>query len=139
MRGALELGDHGGPIPASLAGGGRLFQDCQHAVAEILAINRPGSRSGRIAQSGQAALDEALPPLDDGVRAGVAFARNDLDALAHCKSNIAGTPGSLSLANSRTGTGWKFDKVCSVFGFALIIGATIRLTNVGDQLCKLPA
>src|SRR5208282_1781929 len=73
---------HRGTIPAGLTCWRRRFQDSQHLVAEVRAINRLGAGSWRIAQPGQPALHKALAPLDNGVGAGAALLGNLLHALS---------------------------------------------------------
>ena len=73
MHRTVEGGRHCRAVPGRLTRRRRLFQQGQHPVAKVLAINRLGARPRRIAQPGQTALSKTLPPLDDGVGASVAL------------------------------------------------------------------
>src|SRR5262245_50483858 len=69
-------------IPRGLACRGRLLQKSQYSVAEFLAIYRHGSRSGRVAQSGQAVFGEALPPFNNRIGTSVTAMSNLFDPFA---------------------------------------------------------
>src|ERR1700720_1235253 len=82
MHRALERGRYRRTIPAGLACRRRLFQEREHLVAELRAVKRFGSRPRCVHQSGQPALCEALPPFNDGIRAGVTGVGHFLNSLA---------------------------------------------------------
>src|SRR5215469_10592310 len=120
MHRALERRRHRRTVPVRLSRGRRLFQQSQHPLAKVLAINPPSPRSFRIVQPGQAPLHKTLPPLDHGVRASVASA-SDLFHPLTCQT-AQDDPGSfhrlprLSAAPSQP------------FQFSVVLGTT---TNCG--------